>query len=106
MPISKYMTLVYDPPDLSCLCCQLQVAVDRKFRTIAPADTSRMMLLQFAWRSAILDGALNKVRTNDFQTPNAVPKRASLPTRTGMEAMKVMALVLSANELSKIGPNG
>lgn len=44
--------------------------------------------------------------TKDFHTPNAVPSKASFPTRMGIDAIKVMALVLSAKELSKIGANG
>lgn len=44
--------------------------------------------------------------TNDFHTPNAVPRRASSPTRIGIDAIKVIALVLSAKELSRIGPSG
>jgi hypothetical protein len=44
--------------------------------------------------------------TKDFHTPNAVPSKASFPTRMGIDAMKVMALVLSAKELSKIGASG
>lgn len=74
---------------------------------MAPADTSSMILLQLAFNSAhsqVVAGAL--VLTNDFHTPNAVPSSASLPTKIGIDAIKVMALVLSANELSKIGARG
>lgn len=44
--------------------------------------------------------------TNAFQTPKPVPRRASSPISTGMEAMNVMAFELRANELNKIGPKG
>jgi hypothetical protein len=71
--------------------------------TIAPADTSKMMLLQLAYHSVPVVGF---VLTNDFHTPNAVPRSASSPTRIGIEAMKVMALLLRAKELSKMGASG
>lgn len=44
--------------------------------------------------------------TNDFQTPNAVPIRRSVPTRTGMEAVNVSALVERAKDDSRMGPSG
>lgn len=55
-----------------------------------------------------LGEAMNpKIRlTNDFHTPKAVPRRALFPTRIGIDAINVIALVLSAKELNSIGASG
>lgn len=59
--------------------------------TIAPAATSRTIELPFA---------------NAFQIPRAVPNNESSPTKMGIEAIKVMALVDRANEEMRIGQRG
>lgn len=38
--------------------------------------------------------------------PNAVPRYRSSPTKTGIAAIKVKALLVSANELMRIGAKG